>query len=58
MGLGMIRSKDRIEKESGTFWDGNPYTKQFFHVDRKIGFIGMVLLIVGFLFQIISALAN
>lgn len=54
MGLGMIRSKNRIEKESGTYYDGNPYTKKFFYTDRKIGLLGIILLAIGFLLQLIS----
>lgn len=53
-GLGMIRSKDRIEKESGSYYNGNPYAKKFFYADRKIGLWGIILLAIGFLLQLIS----
>jgi len=56
LGLGMIRSKDRIEKESGTYWDGNPYSKKFFYTDRKVGLAGMILLSLGFLLQFVSGI--
>ena len=58
LGLGMIRSKDRIEKESGTYWDGNPFTAHFYHLDRKIGLWGMASLSFGFLVQILSILLH
>ena len=54
LGLGMIRSSDRIEKESGMYWGGNPYTKQFFYADRKIGVFGVGLLGLGFLLQLVA----
>lgn len=54
LGLGMIRSKDRIEKESGSFWDGNPYTEGFYRLDRVKGLWGMGTLAVGFFLQILS----
>ncbi len=54
LGLGMIRSKDRIEKESKTYWGSNPYAKKFFSTDRVIGFFGVGLLAIGFLLQFVS----
>jgi hypothetical protein len=54
LGFGMIRSKDRIEKESGSYWDENPHTKRFFYTDRKIGMFGIGLLSLGFLLQLVA----
>lgn len=54
LALGMIRSKERIEKESGTYWDGNPYAKQYFYTDRKLGLLGISLLGIGFLLQLVA----
>jgi len=54
LGFGMIRSKERIEKESTSYWDGNPYTKKYFYTDKKIGLWGIGFLLIGFLLQVIS----
>lgn len=56
LGLGMVRTNERIEKESGTYWNGNPYAKQFYYLDRRVGIAGMTLLSIGFLCQLIAAL--
>jgi hypothetical protein len=52
--LSLIKSNKQIDKESGTYWDNNPYTKLSITRDRRLAIIGLSLIAIGFLLQIFS----
>jgi hypothetical protein len=49
-----IRSKKEIIAESGTYVEGNPYVKRMLTQKNFIAILSTILLVLGFIFQIIG----
>ena len=55
MAWGLFKTKDQIEKESGTYWGHNLFLKHSMYRDRQAAIVGMCFLAVGFLLQLFGA---
>ncbi len=52
--LPLLKSKEQIEQESGTYIGENRYLRMSMIKDRNKGLLGLGLLIFGFLLQLIA----
>ncbi|MFA5995572.1 MAG: hypothetical protein WCW27_01275 [Patescibacteria group bacterium] len=56
LSLGLIKSKQQIEDETGTYFGHNPYLKEYVLSDQKFILLGFHLLIISFAFQFAMAI--
>jgi len=56
LAIPLFKTQKQIKKLSETCWDNSPFLIQSFIKDKRLGFLGLVLLIFGFFMQLSSNL--
>lgn len=56
LAVGLVKTKNQIEKESDTYWDQNPHLKFSMYKDRKATILGISIMAIGFLMSLICEL--
>ncbi|MFH1598109.1 MAG: hypothetical protein ABIB97_03480 [Patescibacteria group bacterium] len=56
LAFGLVKTKEQIRMESGTYYEENPHLKSSMYRDRKSAIIGIGVMAIGFLISLASEL--
>ena len=54
---GLFEGREALEEQSGTYWDGNPHLRKALFKNRTLLRVGIPIMVLGFLLQLVGALA-